>query len=157
MLFAMPNGSTASDLCQEIKSVTGSSVRLYNQRSGGFGSEMEDTEDLFSESNLNNIRGVPSFEIFNQKQEFQIFVETLTRSIITLSVRRSTIAFNICLKLQDITGIPRSKLRLLYEARAICKPYHKMYSVPSNEYLTDGKLAEYNIGPVSPLYIVLPR
>jgi hypothetical protein len=98
---------------------------------------------LFVESNLGDIYKVPSFEILNQKPEFPIFVETPTGSITTFSVRRSTPFSKIYCKLQDITGIPIYKQRLLSECLT--------------RYFSGDTLSDYNVGPVSPPYIVPPR
>jgi hypothetical protein len=142
----MPDDSTASDLCQEIKSITGSSVRLFRRParvvgSGFFyeinGSEMKDSQCLFYESNLNDNYDVPYFEILNQEPKFKITIRIPTDRIIYVSVRKSTSISNIHRALQDPTGIPPIAQRLIYRGYRVWET-----------------IGAHNIGPVSSPYIV---
>lgn len=147
VVFCMSDDSTASDLCQEIKSLTGSSVRLFRRPARVVGSEflydingsgMEDSQRLFYESNLNDIYDVPYFEILTQEPKFKIAIRIPTNKILKFSVGKSTSISKIHRALQDPTGIPAFAQRLLYRGNRVSET-----------------IGAHNIGPVSSPYIVL--
>lgn len=74
------------------------------------------------------------------QNSYQIFVKKLTSATLTLQVTSADTIERVKNKINDITGIPESRMRLIYAGRQ----------------LEDGRtLSDYNIGKEASLHLIL--